>query len=75
MQQFNRVILKVIASLGPSLTTYPLFHPQFECVSSKVSKFRYHFLKLDITSEDVQDLRQGHSEPARTNASSRMDDM
>jgi hypothetical protein len=73
--QFNRVILKVISSLGPSLTTYPLFHPQFECVSSKVSKFRYHFLKLDITSEDVQDLRQGHSEPAPTSAPSRMDDM
>jgi hypothetical protein len=73
--QFNRVILKVIASLGPSLTTYPLFHPQFECVSSKVSKFWYHFLKLDITSEDVQDLRQGHCEPAPTSAPSRMDDM
>ncbi len=57
--QFNRVILKVIASFGPILITYPLFHPQFECIRSKVSKFGYHFLKLDITLEDVQDLRQG----------------
>jgi hypothetical protein len=49
------VIHRVILSLGPILTLYILFHPQFDFID-KLSQIKCCFMKLGVSSEKLQDL-------------------